>query len=51
MQVLQEFAAKGSQLDISKLMVSMTMDFILASMFGVDYSTVKVGAPRRWFVP
>jgi len=45
-QVLGEFATAGAAVDIAELMVNLSVDFILASMFGVDCRTLEAFGPR-----
>ncbi len=45
-QVLETYAERRKSVDIGHLMVALTMDYILASMFGfsfgIDYKTLEV---------
>ena len=41
-QVLETYAERQKPVDIGHLMVVLTMDFILASMFGMDCRTLEV---------
>ena len=44
-QVLDGFAAAGRAVDAAELMVTLSVDFILASMFGIDCHTLEAPHP------